>query len=89
MAVWDEVLSALSPVVGIWSSFPDPGGRSTLGDDAPKTSRKKKQKAPDVKIDVVGNGGLSWTRVNTLVSIRDYVNFVSNGKQDQELEDPR
>jgi len=75
VAVWDEVLAAPPPVVGIWSAFPDPEGRSTSNDDAPETSRKK-QKAQDVKVDIVADGGLSWIRVNTLVSIRDYDNIL-------------
>ena len=81
MAVWDEVLVAPSPVVGIWSAFPDPGERSGPTDGAPETG-KKKQKPQDVKVDIVAGGGLSWTRVNTLVSIQDYVNLVTDGKQD-------
>ncbi|KAF9781295.1 hypothetical protein BJ322DRAFT_267761 [Thelephora terrestris] len=64
VAVWEEVLAAPPPVVGIWSSFPDPGGRSTRGDDVRKS--KKKRKAQDVKVDIVANGGLSWIRVNTI-----------------------
>jgi len=80
VAVWDEVLAAPPPVVGIWSTFPDPGDRSTPNDDAPAETGRKKQKAQDVKVDVVADGGLSWIRVNTLVSIRDYANdFVTNG----------
>lgn len=71
--------------MGIWSTFPDPG-RSIPNNDGPG---KRERKGQDVKIDVVAGGGLSWIRVNTLVSIQDYVSFVTNGKQDQELEDPR
>lgn len=66
VAVWDEVLAAPPPVVGIWSGFPDPGGRLALGDELPETG-KKKRKAQDVKVDVVADGGLSWIRVNTFV----------------------
>ena len=87
VAVWDEVLVAPPPVVGIWSTFPDPG-RSIPNNDGPETG-KRERKGQDVKIDVVAGGGLSWVRVNTLVSIQDYASFVTNGKQDQELEDPR
>ena len=81
VAVWDEVLAAPPPVVGIWGAFPDPGGRSIPNDYAPETD-KKKQKAQDVKVDVVADGGLSWIRVNTLVFVRGYTDFVFNGKQD-------
>jgi hypothetical protein len=81
VAVWDEVLAAPPPIVGIWSAFPDPGGRSIPNDDAPETG-KKKQKAQDVRVDVVADGGLSWIRVNTLVSIESSDHSVANGKQD-------
>ena len=80
MAVWDEVLVAPPPVVGIWSAFPDPG-RSTPNDDAPEIN-KREQKAQDVKVDIVAGGGLSWIRVNTLVSIQDYASLITDGKQD-------
>lgn len=65
VAVWDEVLTAPPPVVGIWSTFPDPGGRSTLGDDVTETGSKKR-KAQDIKVDIVADGGLLWIRVNTI-----------------------
>ena len=81
MAVWDEVLTAPPPVVGIWSTFPDPEGRSTLGDNVTETGRKKR-KAQDIKVDIVADGGLLWIRVNTLAAVYDPVNFVANGKQD-------
>ena len=83
MAVWDEVLAALPPVVSVWSTFPDPGGHSTPNDDAPESGNKK-QKVQDVKVDVVANAGLSWIRVNTLVSTKVFAQFVVmiNGKQD-------
>jgi len=71
VAVWDEVLAAPPPVVSIWSAFPDPGGHSIPINEAPE-SRKKKQKVQDVKVDVVADGGLSWIRVNTLVSTKDF-----------------
>ena len=67
VAVWNEVLSAPPPVVGIWSTFSEPAGRPTLGDGPPETF-KKKQKAQDVKVDVVADGGFTWIRVNTFVS---------------------
>lgn len=87
VAVWDEVLVAPPPVVGIWCTFPDPG-RPTLSGNAPET-RKREQKAQEVKVDVVAGGGLSWIRINTLVSFQDHTHSVTNGEQDQELEDPR
>ena len=74
--------------MGIWSTFQDPGDRSAPNDDALETD-KKKRKPQEVKVDIVAGGGLSWTRVNTLVSIQGCVNLVTNGKQDQEYEDPR
>jgi hypothetical protein len=81
VAVWDEVLAAPPPVVGIWNTFPEPIGRSILGGDLPENN-KKKQKAQDVKVDVVADGGFSWIRVNTFVSTRGYVSFLTNGNQD-------
>ena len=81
VAVWDEVLVAPPPVVGIWSSFPDPEGHPVSSDDAPETD-KRKRKAQEVKVDVVADGGLSWIRVNTFVSTQDYANLVTDGKQD-------
>jgi len=81
VAVWNEVLVAPSPVVGVWSTFQDPGDRSASNNEVPETG-KKKQKSQDVKVDVVAGGGLSWIRVNTSVSIQYYVNLVTNAKQD-------
>ena len=83
MAVWDEVLAAPPPVVSIWSAFPDPAGHSVPNDGAPEGG-KKKQKAQDVKVDVVADAGLSWIRVNTLVSTKVFTKFVImiDGKQD-------
>lgn len=75
MAVWDEVLTAPPPVVGIWSTFPDPGGRSTADDGATELGKKKQKGQQDVKVDVVADGGLSWIRVNTLVSTKDCADF--------------
>lgn len=63
VAVWNEILAAPPPVVGIWSTFPDTEGRSAVTEIG-----KKKQKAQDVKVDVVADGGFSWIRVNTFVS---------------------
>jgi len=72
--------------VSIWSTFPDPGGHSIPNDNPPE-SGKKKQKAQDLKVDVVADAGLSWIRVNTLVSTKDFVHSVimTDEKQDQEL----
>ena len=81
MAVWDEVLAAPPPVVGIWSAFADPGSRSSPTDDTLKTG-KKKPKLQDVKVDVVADGGLSWIRVNTLVSVELNAKYATNREQD-------
>lgn len=72
--------------MSIWSAFPDPGGHSIPNDDPPG-SGKKKQKAQDVKVDVVADAGLSWIRVNTLVSTKNFAHSVimTDKKQDQEL----
>ena len=85
-AVWDEVLAAPPPVVSIWSAFPDPGGHS-IPNDGPPESGKRKWKAQDVKVDVVADAGLSWIRVNTLVSTKVFAHSVimTDEKQNQEL----
>lgn len=67
--------------MGIWSTFPDAGGRSTLGDDPPEKG-KKKRKAQDIKVDVVADGGFSWIRVNTFVSTWHYADSVTDRNQD-------
>ena len=81
VAVWDEVLAAPPPVVGIWSTFSDSGGVSAA-DNGTREPGKKKRKAQDVKVDVVANGGLLWIRVNTLVFIQDCSDFTANETQD-------
>ncbi|KAF9645257.1 hypothetical protein BDM02DRAFT_3101679, partial [Thelephora ganbajun] len=91
VAVWDEVLAAPPPVVGIWSTFSDPGGRSTPDNDLPEIS--KKQKARDVKVDVVADGGLSWIRVNTiknskiLAEFREIDSYLTDSDDDDDEED--
>ncbi|CAL1709890.1 unnamed protein product [Somion occarium] len=68
LSVWNEVLLAPQPVIGIWNTFSESG----------KTIRPRRRGQPredGVKVDVVADGGKRWIRVNTIKNSRILAEF--------------
>ncbi|KAH8097082.1 hypothetical protein BXZ70DRAFT_1009396 [Cristinia sonorae] len=59
IAVWNEVLLAPPPVIGIWSTFSETGAVAL-------PRRRGGRKDEGIRVDVVADGGKRWIRVNTI-----------------------
>ncbi|KAF7970132.1 hypothetical protein HWV62_24962 [Athelia sp. TMB] len=67
IAVWNEILAAIYPVVSIFRTFDAPGEGSI---QQQKRRNDVQNGPPGVKVDVVCKGGSQWIRVNTIKNSR-------------------
>ncbi|KZT08168.1 uncharacterized protein LAESUDRAFT_676817 [Laetiporus sulphureus 93-53] len=68
IAVWNEVLLATPPVVAIWRTYYD-------SQHVRSASKRRSQKPPGVKVDVVVDNGRRWVRVYTTKNSRMLAEF--------------
>ncbi|KAI0074939.1 hypothetical protein K474DRAFT_1600700 [Panus rudis PR-1116 ss-1] len=84
ISVWNEVLLAPQPVVGIWSTFSE-SGKNVL------PRQRGQPKDDSVKVDVVADGGKRWIRVNTiknsriLAEFREIDSYITDSEDEDDL----
>ncbi|KAI0340433.1 hypothetical protein BDW22DRAFT_1431027 [Trametopsis cervina] len=84
IAVWNEVLHAKQPVIGIWNTY------SESGSSLHPRRRRGAPKEAGVKVDVVADGGRQWIRVNTtknsrmLAEFRELDSYLTESESDED-----
>ncbi|KAH9996287.1 hypothetical protein BJV77DRAFT_1059472 [Russula vinacea] len=75
IAVWKEVLSSPLPIIAIGKTFYERSQVTTDGEGKKQARTQSSGKSTGVKIDVVGDNGHTWTRVNTAKNSRLLAEF--------------